>query len=145
MKKRKRRVQLAIWQDDKIVLLKHRNLVSGKSFWGLPGGGQEKGETWQETARREAKEETGLDIELLGKPHLFAAPLPEYYDEALTILAQPKSGKLLCGNEPEPDTDFELTKAKWFSLPEIRQLNPQLWQEISIILAHFKNGWATLP
>ncbi|AST91276.1 MULTISPECIES: NUDIX hydrolase [Sutcliffiella] len=40
------------------VLLQHRH----DGGWGLPGGIMELGESLEETARREVKEETGLDI-----------------------------------------------------------------------------------
>jgi hypothetical protein len=47
------------------VLLQHRS----DSGWGLPGGLMELGESLEETARREVKEETGLtvgELELMG-------------------------------------------------------------------------------
>ncbi len=44
------------------ILLLHRN---GTDSWHLPKGTQNLGETLEQTALREVKEETGLDIELL--------------------------------------------------------------------------------
>lgn len=50
---------VAVVTDDKgRVLLQHRD--DGR--WGLPGGLMELGESCEETARRETKEETGLDL-----------------------------------------------------------------------------------
>ncbi|WP_246941986.1 NUDIX hydrolase [Bacillus pinisoli] len=54
-----------IMNNENQLLLQHRTDGS----WGLPGGIMELGESLEETARREVKEETGLDIgelELLG-------------------------------------------------------------------------------
>ena len=34
--------------------------------WSIPGGKQELGETWRETAAREVLEETGVDIDVIG-------------------------------------------------------------------------------
>jgi 8-oxo-dGTP diphosphatase len=44
------------------VLLVHEDY--GKRRWGLPGGRHEPGESIEDTAVREAKEETNLDVEL---------------------------------------------------------------------------------
>jgi ADP-ribose pyrophosphatase YjhB (NUDIX family) len=47
------------------VLLGRRNKDPRRGMWVLPGGGLEPGETWEQAARREVREETGLDIELV--------------------------------------------------------------------------------
>ena len=54
--------------DDKILLVQ-RAYDPGKGEWGLPGGFLELGETLEEGAKRELKEETNLDgevVKLLG-------------------------------------------------------------------------------
>ena len=58
----------AVVEDDKgrILLVMHRPERGGywKGKWICPGGKLELGETLEEGARREIKEETGLDIEI---------------------------------------------------------------------------------
>lgn len=44
------------------VLLIRRGRAPMLGAWGLPGGGQELGETAEEAARRELLEETGLEV-----------------------------------------------------------------------------------
>ncbi len=56
-------------EDDSIVLIKRKNPPYG---WAIPGGFIEYGESAEETAIREAKEETNLDIELKGQLHTYS-------------------------------------------------------------------------
>jgi ADP-ribose pyrophosphatase YjhB (NUDIX family) len=54
-----------------IVLIKRKYPPPG---WALPGGFVEYGESLEEAAVREAKEETSLDIELVSQFHTYSAP-----------------------------------------------------------------------
>ncbi len=50
----------------KILLIK-RGVKPFFGFWGMPGGGQEKGETLVETVTREVAEETGFNVKVVKK------------------------------------------------------------------------------
>ncbi|MBI5546950.1 MAG: NUDIX hydrolase [Deltaproteobacteria bacterium] len=57
--------------DGRLVLVRRRFPPLG---WALPGGFVEAGETLEEACVREAKEETGLDIELLEQFFTYSDP-----------------------------------------------------------------------
>jgi len=48
----------AILNDDKILMVCHQ--TSPRTYWTFPGGAVETGETFEQAAVREVKEETGL-------------------------------------------------------------------------------------
>jgi ADP-ribose pyrophosphatase YjhB (NUDIX family) len=54
-----------------VVLIERKNTPNG---WALPGGFVDVGETVEEAALREAKEETGLDVELVRQFHVYSDP-----------------------------------------------------------------------
>ena len=54
-----------------MVLIKRKNPPYG---WALPGGFVDYGESLEEAAVREAKEETDLDVKLIGQFHTYSDP-----------------------------------------------------------------------
>ena len=51
-------------RGENVLLVKNKG--EGSSYYTLPGGAVEKGETLEEAAIREVKEETGLDVQIDG-------------------------------------------------------------------------------
>jgi len=64
-------VDVIIECDRGIVLIRRKNPPPG---WALPGGFVEYGESLERAAVREAKEETGLDVELIRQFHTYSDP-----------------------------------------------------------------------
>lgn len=58
---------IVVLKENKILL----NLRSDTNTWGIPGGAIELGETLEQTAARELKEETNLSAENFTLLHLF--------------------------------------------------------------------------
>jgi NADH pyrophosphatase NudC (nudix superfamily) len=107
--------------DDDRVLLSKRAIEPFKGEWDTIGGFLEKGEHPEEGLRREVKEETGLDVEIIKMLGFF---MDTYGGEDSTLniayLATIKSG------EPKPADD--VAELKWFSkneLPKVAFKNGQ--------------------
>ncbi len=64
-------VDIIIKREQKIILIKRKNPPHG---WALPGGFVDYGESFEQAAIREAKEETGLDVLLVRQFHTYSAP-----------------------------------------------------------------------
>ncbi len=64
-------VDIIIEIAGKIVLIKRKNPPLG---WAIPGGFVDYGESVEAAARREAREETGLDIEEIRQFHTYSDP-----------------------------------------------------------------------
>ena len=58
------RCQGAIIRDHQILLITHQERDTGRSYWVIPGGGLESGETPEQCTRREMQEETGLEVQV---------------------------------------------------------------------------------
>lgn len=51
--------------ERQMLLVRHVDPRSGADYWVLPGGGRERGERFADTAVREVREETGVDVRLV--------------------------------------------------------------------------------
>jgi ADP-ribose pyrophosphatase YjhB (NUDIX family) len=80
-----------------VVLIKRKNPPSG---WAIPGGFVDYGESLEEAARREAKEETNLDVKLIGQFHTYSDPArdPRHHTISTVYLAKGK-GRLQAGDD----------------------------------------------
>lgn len=97
-------------------LLAERNKANYNGYWVFPGGGVNFGETLENAAVRELKEETNIDAEIikaLGPQELINVP-GNYHSIVFFFLAKPKHTKI--------EAKEDISKARFFSTEEIRQL-----------------------
>jgi ADP-ribose pyrophosphatase YjhB (NUDIX family) len=113
------------------VLLVRRGKPPNIGAWTLPGGAQEIGETAEEAARRELREETGLDA---GELHFAATVDNIRRDDAgrvrfhYTII---DFATRWIGGEPVAATD--VTEATWAPLDGLADYD--LWSEAHRVIA----------
>jgi len=93
--------------DEGIVLIRRENSPY-QGYYALPGGFVEVGETVEEAARREAKEETGLDIILLKLVGVYSKPDrdPRGHVVSICYLALGR-GDLLVGSDARSAEVFD--------------------------------------
>jgi 8-oxo-dGTP pyrophosphatase MutT (NUDIX family) len=105
--------------DAPVALVAHRS-VRGSLQWTLPKGAQEPGETVTETALREVREETGLEVELIGPldtiDYWFVwAPEQTRYHKFVHHFLMHAVGGDFAGH------DSEMEDADWFTLEQARR------------------------
>ncbi|MEW6419409.1 MAG: NUDIX hydrolase [Nitrospirota bacterium] len=90
-------VDIIIEYNRGIVLIKRKNPPEG---WALPGGFVDYGESLETAAMREAKEETGLDVELLRQFHTYSDPKRDPRHHTITTVFIAKAeGKAIAGDD----------------------------------------------
>lgn len=125
MKKPRLGSAVIILKDGKI-LLGRRNKQNANGLWVIPGGGVEFGETLMDAAMREAREETGLEIEiekLVCHKEIIAVDA-DYHSVIFFYLARPVAGRLTPGGD--------LSDVKFFTIDEIKNLEKV--QSVELVL-----------
>lgn len=90
-------VDVIIECESGIVMIKRKNPPVG---WALPGGFVDYGENLESAAVREAREETGLDVELVRQFHTYSAPDRDPRQHTITtVYIARATGKPLGGDD----------------------------------------------
>jgi 8-oxo-dGTP diphosphatase len=126
------RAAVFIIEQDKILLL-YRN-KNGKEYYVVPGGGVESGETPEQAAMRELKEETGLDVVLGEKIGEFE----DDFNHQFFYIAESWSGSpVLGGEELERQSPTNTYRLEWVLIEKLSEID--LREEARrILLSHLE-------
>ena len=125
--------------DGDMVLMIQRGKPPRQGSWSLPGGAQELGETIREAARREVREETGLEIEIFGLIDVVDSVRPdaddkiEYHYTLIDVAGHAVGGTLMAGGDAQD--------CRWFTRPEIDAMD--IWSETKRIIALAADRYGT--
>jgi 8-oxo-dGTP diphosphatase len=110
-------VAVLIKKGSKFLLIKEE-LEDKKETWIIPGGGVDFGESLEQAAIREIKEELGLDIKITKfiKFHESVFPDFNYHSVIFFFLAKSLSDKIKIGEE-------KILDAQYFSVKQMHKLD----------------------
>ncbi|MEE2771843.1 MAG: NUDIX hydrolase [Bacteroidota bacterium] len=100
------------------VLLVQRKNDPFKDQWALPGGFVDEGEDLEAAARRELKEETGIEVPHIEQVQAFGKPNrdPRVHTVSIAFLS-----RIYCEEELQPADDAK--DARWFEIEKVIDMN----------------------
>ncbi|MFH1785388.1 MAG: NUDIX hydrolase [Candidatus Micrarchaeota archaeon] len=105
---------MVLIENGKVLLIK-RGKEPFKGEWAVPGGRIEDNETAEECAKREMKEETGIDIEIIKLIGLYSDPKRDPRGIIVgAFLVKEINGELKAGDDAD--------EAQWYDLSNLPKL-----------------------
>jgi len=101
-----------VWltRDDAVLCVRHED----EATWSDPGGKREAGETFAEAAKRETREEAGVEVRIEGVIEIHAVSHVAPGRSSLVSPIVVFDGRYASG-EPEPNTDDRVAEVRWFT------------------------------
>ena len=132
-------VAVVVRGDGGTILLERR---SDCGWWGLPGGRVEPGESVEQAAIREVREETGLSVRITGLVGVYSEPdgrIVTFPDNVVhlvdaAVTAEIVSGELTLSSESEELRFFRPHELPEEIVPPARRLLADLIQGVSGVL-----------
>lgn len=103
-------VRCYLIKDDKVVVTKYKQGNKKEGYYDIPGGKIENGEIAKQTAIREMKEETGIDIKSLKYKGIITIEYPDRKFIFDTFISNEYEG------EPQ---EFEENTSEWIKIEEL--------------------------
>ena len=122
-----------VWRGEEFLLIQ-RGKPPRMGQWSIPGGRQELGETTRQTAIREIKEETSVDIELCGLVDVYDAIRADTGGRIASHFTLIDFAARWVGGEAVAGDDA--MGVGWFTLADLPKL--ELWKEtVHVIRASY--------
>jgi len=131
------RVAVALLNSEGLLLVRHKK--RDRSYWLLPSGGLEFGESMREAGARELREETGLDVDvgafLLAAESL--APDRTRHVVHIVFRGTVRGGTLALGDEQLEPHERRIVEVRWVPLEEVRGIlmHPPFSEELLQVLS----------
>lgn len=118
-------------RDDKFLLLKRNN---EPKVWGPPGGRLATDENPNEGILREIREETGLDVEVIGTLDVWYGTYNGSILTSIDYIAKYQAGEISLSDEH--------SEYRWSTIEDLRNGNPLLGEtKTSFLLKDFEKAW----
>jgi NADH pyrophosphatase NudC (nudix superfamily) len=113
---------VVVKKDGKFLLIQENRPHNPKvhETWNLPAGKVDEGDSLESAAIREAKEESGFDVEIIRKVGT--------YQENVSVPVKHAFEAKIIGGEINFPKD-EILDARWFTLEEVRAMKDKLRDE----------------
>ena len=120
------------------VLLAQRGKRPRRNTWSIPGGAQELGETVEQAGIREIREETGLEIEILGLVDVVDSinrdddGKVQFHYTLVDLMAEWRGGEAVAADD--------VAAVRWVKVKDLAKYDLRQVTYDVILLAHSKRG-----
>jgi 8-oxo-dGTP pyrophosphatase MutT (NUDIX family) len=111
-------VERVLADGEPALLLLLRAMEPGRGAWDLPAGYLDPGESFEIAARREAREEAGIDVELVSLSGVYHSPAAN----AVTAVYRARPSD----DRAEVVLDFESSSHEWVRRSEVGEWLPRM-------------------